>query len=189
MAAFLLGGTMEEWRDVKGFERLYQVSSIGNVRTKEKSVSHSRNQAMKVRRKAKTMSTVDNGNGYLYVTLTKDGKRYNRYVHRLVAEAFIDNPDGLLEVDHINRIRNDNRIENLRWVNRQSNIENSKAHGPRPNHWLKPSSGERYIYKKDSKWIVQFQRRDLKVYKAFKLKREAIKYRDYIEREVMKNVG
>lgn len=180
---------MEEWVDIKGFDGIYEVSSLGNVRVKERFVTHSRNPSMKIKRKPKTMSPIDHGNGYLYVTLTKDGKRNNRYIHRLVAEAFIDNPDGLPEVDHINRRRDDNCVENLRWTTRQGNIDNSSAVGTRKNHWKKPASGERYVLFRKGKWVVQIQRRDMKVYRQFKTKEEAVCYRDELERMVMENVG
>lgn len=65
------------------------------------------------------------GTGYDRVCLYKDGKRYYRMVHRLLAIAHIPNPDNLPEIDHINTIRNDNRIENLRWCSHKQNVNNS----------------------------------------------------------------
>lgn len=62
--------------------------------------------------------------GYAFVTLYKDKKRYTKYIHRLLAEAFIPNPNNLPEIDHINAIRDDNSIDNLRWVSRKDNIKN-----------------------------------------------------------------
>tara|TARA_R110002012_G_C11339264_1_gene578074 strand:- start:65 stop:505 length:441 start_codon:yes stop_codon:yes gene_type:complete len=72
--------------------------------------------------KFKTLS--DNGLGYKYVALYPNQKNY--YIHRLIAEYYIPNPNNLKEVDHINRIKDDNRIENLRWVTRKEN-ENNKG--------------------------------------------------------------
>lgn len=63
----------------------------------------------------------DNGNGYLKVTLSK----FQVYIHRLVAEAFIHNPENLLYVDHINRNKQDNRVENLKWSTAKENTKNT----------------------------------------------------------------
>ena len=63
--------------------------------------------------------------GYLYVGYTKNGKTVRAYVHRLVAIAFVPNPNRYTEVDHINRVRDDNRVENLRWASRKMQCDNS----------------------------------------------------------------
>lgn len=61
-------------------------------------------------------------NGYVFITCGQRKKKLR--VHRIVAETFIPNPENKSEVDHINRIRNDNRVENLRWVTREENLQN-----------------------------------------------------------------
>ena len=66
---------------------------------------------------------------YLRVGIYKDNKQKTFIIHRLIAIHFIPNPDNLPEVDHINGIRTDNRIENLRWVTRQQNAWNTRAKG------------------------------------------------------------
>jgi len=63
--------------------------------------------------------------GYLQFNLCKDGKSYYKKLHRLLAETFIPNPENKPCVDHKNRIRNDNRLENLHWVTRKENNENT----------------------------------------------------------------
>ena len=80
----------------------------------------------------------DNGRGYVYIQLY-EGKRKMKNIHRLVAEHYIPNPENLKEVDHINRIRDDNRIENLRWVTSSTNSENrkyTKDHKNIPFEWI-----------------------------------------------------
>lgn len=67
-------------------------------------------------------TTSDDGNGYLKVMLRKGGRSYCRKIHRLVAEAFVPNPDGLETVDHISNNKLDNRPDNLRWVSRHDNV-------------------------------------------------------------------
>ena len=102
----------EEWREVKGYEGLYRVSSTGKVKSLLTGIS---------------MKQAANHKGYLIVQLSNKGQRKNKRVHRLVAEAFILNPDGLPEVDHINGIRQDNRADNLRWVSGSTNTRNREV--------------------------------------------------------------
>lgn len=68
-----------------------------------------------------------NKKGYLQVKLAKDLKEYTRTVHRLVAEVYIENPEHLEQVNHINEIKSDNNVENLEWCNNQYNMEYSKS--------------------------------------------------------------
>ena len=65
-------------------------------------------------------------NGYLCINLYKDGKQKTYRIHRLVATAFLSNQENLLEIDHINKIKEDNRIENLRWCSKGNNLRNKK---------------------------------------------------------------
>ena len=108
---------MEEWRDIKGYEGLYMVSNLGKV----KSLNYRRTG------KEKILKGVDNGHGYLYVNLFKDGKGKQCRINRLVAQAFISNPDNLPEVNHKDENRTNNCAENLEWCSRQYNIEYSFA--------------------------------------------------------------
>lgn len=102
---------MEQWKDIEGYEGLYQVSDMGNVRN----VKYNR-----------SLKPVLNPGGYLKVILSKDGKRKTCKVHRLVAEAFIPNPDNKPTVDHINTIRTDNRVSNLRWFTHKEQMLDNK---------------------------------------------------------------
>lgn len=63
-------------------------------------------------------------NGYLQICFTKDGKHYYRYLHRLLAEAFLERKEGENEIDHINGKRNDNRLSNIRWTDKRGNMSN-----------------------------------------------------------------
>ena len=90
----------ESWQIIVGFE-LYEVSSLGQVR-------NAKTGRLKI--------PVMNRSGYLYVNLWKNGLFKTHKLHRLVAIHFIANPDGKSIVDHANRVRTDNRIENLRWT-------------------------------------------------------------------------
>lgn len=105
---------MEEWKDVKGFEGLYQVSNEGRV----KSLGGNR---YKVIRFLKGYIQIT---GYRVFTLWKNGKYKLLTGHRLVAKTFIPNPENKPCVDHINTIRTDNRVENLRWCTVKENNSN-----------------------------------------------------------------
>lgn len=73
--------------------------------------------------KEKILKPRHNNSGYLTVNLSKDGKALNKTVHRLVAKAFIPNPEGLPEIDHINGDKTNNMVENLQWI---SHVENNR---------------------------------------------------------------
>lgn len=84
--------------------------------------------------KMKKLKPAKDKDGYFKLTLHKNGKQYTKTVHRLLAETFIANPNNLKQVDHKNRIKNDNRLENLRWVeirdnNRNTNIAKDNTSG------------------------------------------------------------
>ena len=104
---------MEEiWKDIKGYEGLYQVSNMGNVRSLN---YHQTGQIQILRPWATT-------GGYLRVNLRKDGKGKNQAVHRLVAQAFIPNPNGFTEINHKDEDKTNNRMENLEWCDRIYNL-------------------------------------------------------------------
>lgn len=110
---------MEEiWKDIEGYEGLYQVSNSGRVKSLERyKENHSKLQ--KVEEKIKTVS-IDNI-GYYRVCLYKDNKLKNARVHRLVAQTFIPNPDNLREVNHKDGNKLNNNIDNLEWVTSSEN--------------------------------------------------------------------
>ena len=105
-----------KWKPVPvpGYEKDYQVSNYGEVRSTKKGHTH----MMKPK--------LNNRTGYYYVTMGYNGKSVTRSIHRLVAGAFIPNPHNKPEVNHINEIKSDNRQENLEWVTSHENNEHSK---------------------------------------------------------------
>jgi hypothetical protein len=96
------------WKAINGYD--YEVSDAGEVRNSKT---------------GRILKSSSNGYGYQRLSLCKDGKINHCYVHRLVAETFMDNPRNLNEVDHINNNRNDNRVINLQWVTRSQNLQNT----------------------------------------------------------------
>ena len=113
----------EIWKDVQGYEGLYQVSNMGRVKSLGRFVD--RLASGHCWQKERILKLHKKHNGYLGVILLKDGKAKNFKVHRLVALAFIPNPENKTEVDHINAIKTDNSINNLRWASHKENMNNS----------------------------------------------------------------
>ena len=105
---------MEKWRDVVGYEGLYEVSSLGRIK---------RNGRIK-------KPHVDHG-GYLTVWLSKHSVQKCLKVHRIVAIAFIPNPKNKATVNHINGVKTDNRVENLEWATHSENIIHANKLGLR----------------------------------------------------------
>ena len=97
---------MEQYKDIEGYEGIYQVSNEGNV----KSLNYNHTGNERILRPA-----VNRSNGYLQVILWKDCKRKHHQVHRLVASAFIDNLDNLPQVNHKDECKTNNCVDNLEW--------------------------------------------------------------------------
>ena len=113
---------IEEWRPVKGYEGSYQVSNLGNVR----SLPRLTNDGKRITGKLLAISSSDR---YPSVSLYKCNVETNASVHRLVAEAFIPNPEGLPEVNHIDTDRTNNKVTNLEWVSTRDNIKHAVQSG------------------------------------------------------------
>lgn len=113
----------EIWKNITGYEGLYQVSNLGNIRVNDRRVFNSKCLCL---RKGRILKNNKNGRGYINVSLTKNGKSKNKLVHRLVAEAFIPNPKKYLQVNHKNENKRDNRAENLEWCTSSYNVFYSK---------------------------------------------------------------
>ena len=108
---------VEIWKDIPNFEGYYQASSIGNIRSLSREVNNfigTRKIKGKVLKKKKC-------NVYEYVILSKNGKYYSKSVHRLVAEAFIPNPDKLPQINHKDENPLNNCIDNLEWCTNKYN--------------------------------------------------------------------
>ena len=128
----------EIWKEIPSFER-YQVSNMGNIR-----------------RGNKLLTPGLDTDGYRQVNLYMNKKRYTRKVYRLVLNAFSPNIENKPQIDHINRIRIDDRLENLRWATSSENCKNKvgyteELHGI---HWNK----------KNSTYVVKFMKDGVEQY-------------------------
>tara|TARA_R110000823_G_scaffold143329_1_gene273576 strand:- start:48 stop:500 length:453 start_codon:yes stop_codon:yes gene_type:complete len=146
--------------EIEGYENylIYEDGKVQNKKTK------------------RYLKQSNNGDGYLQLSLCKEGKKTCRKIHRLLGLHYIPNPDNKPEVDHINRNRGDNRLENLRWATHSENGQNT---GMRKNNKLGIKNisydkrYDRYIYRKKIRGLIHT--------KPFKTLEEAIEYKKQYE--------
>jgi len=113
----------EIWKDVVGYEGLYQVSNLGRVKGLERTIQGwGKSGYRPTKIKGKIMKASHDRGGYLLVGLSKDGKVKTEKVHRLVLKAFLEQPEGKNQVNHKNEIRDDNRLDNLEWCDSKYNV-------------------------------------------------------------------
>ena len=117
---------MEIWKDIEGYVGLYQVSNMGRV----KSLPKKKGRGEGYIKQEELLSCSKTGRGYPHVVLCKDSKTKTFSVHKLVALAFLENPNNLPEVDHKDRNKENNNVDNLRWVTTSENNLNRKNGKP-----------------------------------------------------------
>ena len=106
----------ETWKDIAGFEGFYKVSDKGNV------YSVARKDFIGRKQGGRTLKPSYDKDGYLRVYLCKNGKRKTRFIHRLVAGAFLPNPNGYSEINHRDENKVNNYANNLEWCTREHNV-------------------------------------------------------------------
>ncbi len=137
---------MEEiWKDIHGYEGLYQVSNLGNVRS-----LHYR--AKSKGSKIQNLKQQINKGGYLKVTLLKNGKAKNFFVHRLVACEFIPNPNNKPQINHLDGNKSNNTINNLEWATNSENQTHAILSGLKEKNTI-GQMGYKNVY---SKPIIQY---------------------------------
>jgi hypothetical protein len=131
----------ENWKPVKGYEGIYEVSDLGRVRSIDRVVADSRGCVHPV--KGRIMKTGLHYKGYVRLMLSNGQEReHGHFVHRLVAEAFIPNPDGLPEVNHKDENKANNRADNLEWCTHRANSQYG-SRGARIGAWHLQNSPRR----------------------------------------------
>jgi hypothetical protein len=145
---------MEEiWKDIKGFEGLYKVSNLGRVLSLKKNV---------------IMKENISNSGYVFYGLYKDGIVKSRFVHRLVAQTFIDNLENKIQVNHMDLNRKNNSIENLEWVTISENQKHSYKNSNRKSY-MKGRAGKLNHLSKE---VVMCDNNGIEI-KRFESQREA----------------
>lgn len=115
MNEVLFDESKEVWKDVAGYENLYRVSNMGRIAS--------------IRYGFKVMALVRNPTGYLQIGFRVNNKITRKLVHVIVADAFLEKCENCTQVDHINNVKYDNRVENLKWISRSDNMKNNYSRG------------------------------------------------------------
>lgn len=165
------------WKPVIGYEGLYEVSNLGNVRRVSKWDGHGGYKNVTCIKKP-----IRKENGYLYVTLSKEHKHRNFFVHRLVAQMFIDNPNNYPCVNHLDYDRANNAVDNLEWCTHQQNTLYSAPNMRHARPYIKTNTGERYITYRASKGVYRVIIKE-REYGAYRSIEKAIKKRDKVLKE------
>lgn len=142
---------VENWRDIIDYENLYQGSNFGRVRSVDRWVK-SKSGSVRLC-KGRILKPSTDKNGYLKVDLWKNNKQKIHLVHRLVAEAFLPNPDNLQEVNHKDENKQNNNVENLEWCDRTYNVN----YGTAIEKMIKKKSKPVLQYTLDSQFVREWK--------------------------------
>lgn len=138
----------EIWKDIDGYGGKYQVSNLGNVRSMWRNNQYQKNIGQPT-----LLKPSQHKQGYLYVYLSDNDVKKKHYVHRLVAQAFIPNPDNLPQVNHKSEVKTENFVENLEWCDGKYNSN----YGTRVERW-KPQVVKPIIQTTlDGKFVRKFE--------------------------------
>lgn len=182
----MTGNNIEVWKTIRGSNGAYEISNFGKVRSVARTTLVKNRYGGENYRslKGNEIKAIDNGNGYLYVSLYTNGKRNNFYIHRLVAEHFCKKNGENDVVNHKDYNKTNNRAENLEWCSQKQNIDHSRERMKHPKKRSKPTNtGQKYISFSKPRGRRQFYRvyiNALGVCKRFHTLEQAIAYRDEV---------
>lgn len=157
----------EIWKDIKGYEGLYQISNLGRVKSLKRIEKFYHNKEDKILKAAKC------GNCYLKVILCKNNIKRNLMIHRLVAETFISNPENKVTVNHIDGNKHNNCVDNLEWNSYSENIKHAYKLGL--NYGSDKMKGRTGKFCKTSKAVYQIDKTTNKILNEYYSLRETEK--------------
>lgn len=114
---------MKDWKTIKDYDGMYEISSLGEIRSTNRFVKSITGRTRFVA--GRIIKPKRNKDGYLFVTLSKNGAIKNQYIHRLSAETFIPNTENKPQVNHINGDKTDNNVNNLEWATVSENMKHA----------------------------------------------------------------
>ena len=145
---------MEEvWKDIKGYENLYQVSNYGNVKSLDRYI---KNKNGKMQFYNEKILRPNDSKGYLKVTLSKNNRQRTFRIHVLVAKTFISNPENKPEVNHKDGNKHNNHIDNLEWNTRRENEIHAYQKGLAKPSKKQKEAVAKYAKENYSKKIIQY---------------------------------
>lgn len=134
---------VEIWKDIDSYEGMYQISNSGIIKSLDRTTQTPQSKTGVKIVKGKILLTWKGKDNYYRVFLSKNAKSKNYLVHRLIANAFIPNPENKLCINHINGIKTDNRIENLEWATHSENEKHSYTQlNRKPSYGMQGKTGE-----------------------------------------------
>lgn len=173
----------EIWKDVKGYEGLYQISNLGRIKSLEHCVRNNKHDGKRIVKEA-LLHPTDNGNGYKIIGLRKATYRKNYYIHRLVAEHFLENPDNKKYVNHLDYDVTNNVVTNLEWCTQKENVEYSVERMKKPKTKCRTTNtGEKYIRKRkctNGRFFYRVCIRNKQIDKTFNNLNDAISFRNEV---------
>lgn len=144
----------EVWKDIEGYEGLYQISNLGNVKSLDRKVNAKNNKKRLI--KGTFLKLRFNNRNYNIVSLYKNNIQEVRFIHRLVAETFIPNPENKPEVNHIDGDKQNNKIDNLEWCTRTENNKHAWKTGLNKVSDNQKKAAAQSAKKRFSKKIIQY---------------------------------
>lgn len=142
----------EIWKDIQDYEELYQVSNLGRIKSLKRTFKiYNRFSALSnINVKEKIKKLTKDKNGYLIVSISKNGYEKKCKVHRLVAQTFVPNPNRYNEINHIDGNKRNNNVSNLEWCTRNKNMKHASE-----TNLMKPILGQKNPL---SKAVIQYDK-------------------------------
>lgn len=140
---------IEIWKDIIGYEGVYQISNLGRIKSLSRTVRNNKSGSVRYIKEQVLSRVNTNSSGYLNICLYKGNKSKHFYIHRLVAEYFVEKIEGKNFVNHKNGIKTDNVFTNLEWCTKQENVIHAIETGLNPNDYsckrvVDKSTGEEF---------------------------------------------